>query len=116
MPAPIKPTIGIDDLDRVDIRVGTIVGVYDVPDSDRLVQLQVDFGDRIRTVVVGMKQERDNPSEISGRQALFVVNLPPRRVHGVVSEAMLFDVGHRDDILPALVCPEWDVPNGTRAG
>jgi tRNA-binding protein len=116
MTAPIKPTIGIEDLDRVDIRVGTIVGVYDVPDSDRLVQLQVDFGDRIRTVVVGMKQERDNPAEINGRQALFVVNLPPRRIHGVVSEAMLFDVGYRDSIPPALVCPEWDVPNGTRAG
>jgi methionine--tRNA ligase beta chain len=116
MTAPIKPTITTEDLDRIDVRVGTIVGVYDVPDSDRLVQLQVDFGDRIRTVVVGMKQERDNPRAINGRQALFVVNLPPRRIHGVVSEAMLFDVGYRDSIPPALACPEWDVPNGTRAG
>jgi tRNA-binding protein len=115
-PAAVKPTIGTDVLDRVDIRVGTIVGVYDVPDSNRLVQLQVDFGDRIRTVVVGMKRERDNPSEITGRQGLFVVNLEPRRIHGVMSEAMLFDVGYRDGIPPALVCPEWDVPNGTRAG
>jgi tRNA-binding EMAP/Myf-like protein len=87
-----------------------------VPGSDRLVQLQVDFGDRIRTVVAGMKQERDNPAEITGRQALFVVNLEPRRIYGVMSEAMLLDVGYRDGVPPALVCPEWDVPNGTRAG
>jgi tRNA-binding protein len=115
-PAPIKRPITADLLDQIDIRVGTIVGVYDVPDSDRLVQLQVDFGDRIRTVVVGMKRERDNPADITGRQALFVVNLEPRRIHGVMSEAMLFDVGYKDNIPPALVCPEWDVPNGTRAG
>jgi tRNA-binding protein len=115
-PAPIKRPITPDLLDQIDIRVGTIVGVYDVPDSDRLVQLQVDFGDRIRTVVVGMKRERDNPADSTGRQALFVVNLEPRRIHGVMSEAMLFDVGYKDNIPPALVCPEWDVPNGTRAG
>lgn len=115
-PAPIKPAVGVDVLEQLDVRVGTIVGVYDVPDSSRLVQLQVDFGDRIRTSVVGMKQERENPADITGRQALFVLNLEPRRIHGVMSEAMLFDVGYRDGIPPALLCPEWDVPNGTRAG
>jgi tRNA-binding protein len=115
-PAPIKVRITADVVEQIDIRVGTIVGVYDVADSDRLVQLQVDFGDRIRTVVVGMKQERDDPSALTGRQSLFLVNIEPRRIHGVVSEAMLFDVGYKDGIPPALVCPEWEVPNGTRAG
>ncbi|HEY7501249.1 MAG TPA: hypothetical protein VH740_22200 [Vicinamibacterales bacterium] len=115
-PAPIKARITAEVFEQIDIRVGTIVGVYDVPDSDRLVQLQVDFGDRIRTVVVGMKREREDPAAITGRQCLFLVNLEPRRIHGVMSEAMLFDVGYKDGIPPALVCPEWDVPNGTRAG
>ncbi len=115
-PAPIKAPITAEMVEQIDIRVGTIVGVYDVPDSDRLVQLQVDFGDRVRTVVVGMKRERDDPSSITGRQSLFIVNLEPRRIHGVLSEAMVFDVGYKDGIPPALVCPEWDVPNGTRAG
>ncbi len=115
-PAPIKAPIKAEMVEQIDIRVGTIVGVYDVPDSDRLVQLQVDFGDRVRTVVVGMKRERDDPSSITGRQSLFIVNLEPRRIHGVLSEAMVFDVGYKDGIPPALVCPEWDVPNGTRAG
>jgi tRNA-binding protein len=114
-PAPLKSTITGEVLDLIDVRVGTIVGVYDVPDSDRLVQLRVDFGDRVRTVVVGMKQERDDPTEIAGRQALFVVNLEPRRIRGVLSEAMLFDVGYKDGISPALVHPEREVPNGTRA-
>lgn len=63
-----------------------------------------------------MKQERDDPKAIEGAQALFVVNLPPRKMAGVVSEAMLFDLGFSDGIAPALAVPERRVPNGTRAG
>ena len=63
-----------------------------------------------------MKQEREHPGEIEGAQALFVVNLPPRRMVGFVSEAMLFDLGYSDGIAPALAIPERPVPNGTRAG
>ena len=63
-----------------------------------------------------MKQERENPREIEGLQALFVVNLPPRKMAGVVSEALLFDLGYSDKILPALAIAERRVPNGTRAG
>jgi methionine--tRNA ligase beta chain len=115
-PAPLKAAISADVLDLVDVRIGTIVAVADVPDSDRLVQLQVDFGDRVRTVVVGMKRERDDPNEVKGRQALFVVNLEARRIRGVQSEAMLFDVGYQDGLVPAMLYPERAVPNGTRAG
>ena len=63
-----------------------------------------------------MKRERDNPREIEGRQALFVVNLDPKKMMGEVSEGMLFDLGYADGIVPALAIPERKVPNGTRAG
>ena len=114
--APVKPTITVADLDKVDVRVGTIESVADVPGADELVQLLVDFGDHKRTVVAGLKKERSDPGEIAGRQALFVVNLEPRRIRGVRSEAMLFDIGYADGILPRLAVPESPVPNGTRAG
>jgi len=55
---PVKPTLTIEDLDKVDIRVGTIKLVLDVPGSDKLVKLTVDFGDFQRNVLVGIKQER----------------------------------------------------------
>ena len=116
MTAPLKPTITIDVLDQVDIRVGTIVGVDDVEASRKLLRLTVDFGDFTRTIVAGMKAERDDPTEIVGRQALFVVNLAPRSMAGLVSEGMLFDIGYADGVLPALAQPERPVPNGTRAG
>lgn len=114
--APIKPTIPTDLLEKIDIRVGTIAVVEDVKGSDKLVRLTVDFGDHKRSVLVGMKKERQNPKDIEGKQALFVVNLERRKMMGEVSEAMLFDLGFADGIRPALAVPETPVPNGTRAG
>jgi methionine--tRNA ligase beta chain len=103
-------------LDKLDIRVGTILAVDDVPGSDKLVRLRVSFGDHERIIVSGMKQERADPQEITGRQALFVVNLEPRKIRGVLSEGMLFDLGFADGITPVLATPETAVPDGTRAG
>ena len=81
-PAPIKPTVSLEVLNQIDIRVGTILAVDDVPNSDKLLQLRVSFGDHERVIVAGMKTERANPQEIVGRQALFVVNLEPRKMRG----------------------------------
>ena len=114
--APIKPVISIEVLDRVDVRVGTIERVEDVKGSDKLVKLTVDFGDHKRTILAGMKQEREDPKEIEGKQALFVVNLEPRKLMGEVSEGMLFDLGYPDGLTPVLAIPEKEMPNGTRAG
>jgi tRNA-binding protein len=115
IPAVVKPLIGAEVLEQVDIRVGTIQAVVDVPGSDRLVQMRVGFGDHIRTIVAGLKLERSDPKEIEGKQALFVVNLAPRKIRGVVSEGMLFDIGYADGITPVLAIPESPVPDGARA-
>jgi methionine--tRNA ligase beta chain len=115
-PAAVKPTISFDLLEEVDIRVGTIERVEDVHRSDKLVKLIVDFGDHQRSILVGMKGEREDPQEIEGRQALFVVNLEPRKMMGQVSEGMLFDIGYADGLTPVLAVPEKPVPSGARAG
>ena len=116
VPAPVKATIPFSVLEQVDIRTGTIVRVEDVEKSDKLVRLTVDFGDHTRRILAGIRKERENPREIEGRQALFVVNLEPRKMAGEVSEGMLFDLGYADGVLPALAVPERPAPNGTRAG
>ena len=115
-PTVIKPEATIADLDKLDIRIGTILSVADVPRSKKLMQLRVDFGDHERTILAGIKQERSDPQEIVGVQALFVVNLPPRKLSGIVSEGMLFDIGYADGITPVLAIAEKPIPNGTRAG
>ena len=114
--SPIKSTISMDLLNQIDIRVGTIEAVDDVAKSDKLVALKVNFGDHHRVIVAGLKQERANPREIVGKQALFVVNLEPRPMRGIVSEGMLFDIGYADGITPVLAVPELPVPDGSRAG
>jgi tRNA-binding protein len=114
--AAVKPTISLDLLEKVDIRVGTIERVVDVPGSESLVRLTVDFGDHTRQILAGLKREREDPRSIEGRQALFVVNLEPKRMMGEISEGMLFDIGYADGITPVLALPEKPVPNGVRAG
>ena len=89
-PAPVKPVLPFGALEALDIRVGTILA--------------------------GIRKERENPREIEGKQALFVVNLGPRKMAGEISEGMLFDLGYADGITPMLAVPERPVPNGTRAG
>ncbi len=90
--ALIKPVIQMVDLETIDVRVGTIESVAPI------------------------RLERENPREIEGRQALFVVNLPPRTIRDVVSEGMLFDIGYADGITPVLAVPEGPVPDSARAG
>ena len=114
--APIKELIAFEDFEKLDIRVGTIVAVTEVKKSDKLMKLTVDFGDHVRTILAGIKQERENPSEIEGKQALFVVNLPERKMAGEVSQGMLFDIGYEDKLTPCLAMPEVLMPNGSRAG
>ena len=116
IPAPVKATVEIAELEALDIRVGTIERVEEIPRSDKLMKLTVNFGDHSRTILAGIKKERTNPHEIEGRQALFVVNLEPRKMAGEASEGMLFDIGYADGITPVLAVPERPVPNGTRSG
>jgi tRNA-binding protein len=113
IPAPVKAVVGIEALEALDIRVGTIERVEEIPGSDKLT---VNFGDHSRTILAGIKKERENPLEIEGRQALFALNLKPRKMAGETSEGMLFDIGYADGVTPVLSVPERSVPNGARAG
>ena len=62
--APIKPTVSAEILQQIDVRVGTIEAVAVIGESNHLVELRVNFGDHTRTICVGMKKERANPTEV----------------------------------------------------
>jgi len=115
-PAPVKAVVPLSALEALDIRVGEILEVENVPRSSKLVRLRVSFGDHVRTIVAGLRRERPDPPSLVGRQTLFVVNLEPKQLAGETSEGMLFDLGYADGLLPALALPERPMPNGTRAG
>ncbi|MGI8918849.1 MAG: tRNA-binding protein [Pyrinomonadaceae bacterium] len=113
--APIKTAITLTEVEKVDIRVGTIEAVEGIENSNKLVRLIVDFGDHKRCILAGLKQERTNPRELEGKQTLFV-NLQPKQMAGELSEGMLFDIGYGDGEVPCLAVPERQMPNGSRAG
>jgi methionine--tRNA ligase beta chain len=115
-PSPVKPPVPLSALEALDIRVGTIERAEEVPSSEKLIRLIVNFGDHSRTILAGIRKERANAQEIAGKQALFVVNLEPRKMAGEFSDGMLFDLGYADGMQPALTIPERPVPDGTRAG
>jgi tRNA-binding EMAP/Myf-like protein len=114
-PAPVKAPIASPE-GLPDIRVGTIVTAAPVPGSRKLAALTVSFGDHQRIIVAGLAAERPDLGALVGRQALVLLNIPPRTMAGVESHGMLFDLGYADGIRPALAVPEFPVPDGTRAG
>ena len=115
-PAPIKEVITFKDFEKLDIRVGTINKVLEIEKSEKLMKLIVDFGDHDRSILAGIKKERKDPTEITGKQALFILNLPSKVMFGEKSEGMLFDIGYDDELVPCLAVPENPMPNGCRAG
>ena len=115
-PAPVKAQIPFSVLASIDVRLGTIERVEDVAGSKKLVKLTVSFGDHTRNILAGLKTERADPQALVGRQALFVVNLEPRKMAGEMSEGMLFDIGYADGLTPALAVPEHPLPAGARVG
>lgn len=115
-PQPVKPPVSVSELEKLDIRVGSIAKVEQIAGSKSLVRLVVDFGDHSRNILAGLKQEREDPAALEGLQTLFVVNLEPRTMMGEVSEGMLLDIGYEDGITPVLAVPERPIPNGARAG
>jgi tRNA-binding EMAP/Myf-like protein len=115
-PAPVKTELEPGAIEKIDVRAGTIRAAEPLPGADRLAVLTVDFGDRTRSIVAGIRTERPSLAALAGTQALFVVNLPPKTIRGQLSEGMLFDVGFADGLRPAFAQPEWPVPDGVRAG
>ena len=105
--------ITIDDFAKTELRVGTIVAVEDVPKSDKLYKLTVDFGELgTRIICSGIKQ-RIARDLLQGKQAVFVVNLQPRTIMNIPSQGMLLATESSDGTLRFIV-PSGITTNGSR--
>lgn len=85
---PLKPLIDIEELHKIDLRVGVILSAVAVPKSKKLLQLQVDLGFEKRTIVSGISQYYQ-PEQLLGKKVIVVVNLKPAVLMGVESHGML---------------------------
>lgn len=107
--------ITFEQYTAVEIRVGQIKSAEKVEKSEKLLRLEVDFGeDALRTVISGIAPSH-LPEFIVNKKFLFVTNLAPRKIMGIVSQAMIFGGdGLGGEVV--LCSPAADVKNGTRFG
>ncbi len=101
--------ITIDDVARVQLRVGTILQGERVPETDKLVKLLVKVGTEERTIVAGIGKHYD-PVDLVGKQIVIVANLQPRKLKGITSQGMLLAASVGDDM--ALLTPMAPLPDG----
>lgn len=104
--------IGIEDLERVDLRVGTIVNVEAIPGKEKLYRVEVDLGELgVRQTVSAIAQFYKR-EELLGKGIVFVANLKPARIAGLTSEGMLLAAEEQGNL--ALVCLDREIANGTK--
>ena len=112
--APMKPVIGIEDFDKIDLRVGRILTAEKVEKSNKLLKFTVDTGIDKRTVLSGISKHF-SAEQMVGKRVLMVVNLAPRKMMGIESQGMLLFAEGADGRLYG-VGPEGDVNAGAQVG
>jgi methionine--tRNA ligase beta chain len=103
-------TITFEDFKKVEIRMGKITAAEKVADADRLLKLQVDFGEFQRQIISGIA-ESFTPEEMVGKTVPFIVNLEYRTIRGEESQGMLMASGVDGKVI--LLIPSGEVPAGT---
>ena len=108
----MKNTINYEDFAKLDIRMGTVVSCENVPKSNKLLKLEVDFGGLgIKQILTGMATWYNSENYV-GKQFPFIVNLEPRKMMGLESQGMMLSVGTDFSKKPILLLPEEEVENG----
>ncbi|MEM2141900.1 MAG: methionine--tRNA ligase subunit beta [Candidatus Thorarchaeota archaeon] len=102
----------IEDFQRIDLRVGTVVAAENHPNADRLLVLHVDLGGERRQIVAGIRAHY-SPEQLVGRQIVVVANLQPAKLRGVESQGMLLAASDAEGRL-AIIVPEQAVRPGAR--
>lgn len=111
--SPQSSLITINDFSKVELVVGTILSCDEVPKSEKLWQLKVDFGDKgTRSILAGVRQHIDVASLVN-KQGIFVINLAPRLMMGLESQGMMLAAGDASGKARMLTVTDA-VPNGTR--
>ena len=108
---PIKPEIAFPDFEKIDLRVGKVLEAEKVKKSKKLLKLQVEIGDEVRTIVSGISQYYE-PEQMVGKNVVVVANLAPAKLMGIESFGMLLCASDGQGNL-ALVDPQ-NLASGSR--
>ncbi len=104
-------SISIDDFKQAEIKIGTVQSAARVPETDKLLRLEVDFGEETPRQILSGIAEHVSPEDLVGRQFPFLTNLEPRVIRGLISNGMLLAVGEGDTF--ALLSPTRFVNPGS---
>ena len=102
--------VTINDFKNFDIRVATIKEVVDHPEADKLYVLKVDFGDKQKQLVAGIKLSYTK-EDLLGKQIAVIDNLEPAVIRGQESQGML--LAAQDESGIAILSPERNVKEGS---
>jgi methionyl-tRNA synthetase len=107
---PASGDIAYDDFQKLELRAAKVTAAERVPKADKLLKLTLDVGGDPRTVVSGIAPAYA-PEQMVGKTVIYLANLAPRKIRGVLSQGMILAAGG-DDVL-ALSGLDRDVPPGT---
>lgn len=96
-PMDAKPEITMEDLEKIDLRTGTVLKAEPMPRAKKLMKIEVDVGEKNSRIIVAGISESYDPAELIGLQVIIVANLKPMKLMGIVSNGMLLaatDEGH----------------------
>ncbi|WP_120951542.1 methionine--tRNA ligase [Helicobacter sp. L8] len=108
-PKPRAP-ITLKDFQKLEIRVGQVLSAEKLQQSDKLLLLRVDFGDRVRVILSGIAKHYE-PKALEGQQVCALLNLEPRKMLGVLSEGMVLSAGDGENL--RLIAPLAPMKNGS---
>jgi methionyl-tRNA synthetase len=100
-----------EDFAKLELKIGKVIQVEDIPGSNKLLKLTVDFGDEKRIIVAGIKQQY-KPEDLLNKKFVFVTNLQRRKIMGIESQGMI--LAAEDNGTIALLQPIKDVKEGSK--
>ncbi|WP_339628034.1 tRNA-binding protein [uncultured Maribacter sp.] len=110
----MSDTISWDDFIKIDMRIGTVVSVFDFPEArNASYKLHIDFGDEI-----GIKKtsaqitDKYLKNELLGMQVVAVVNFPVKQIANFMSECLILGAVENNSVV--LIKPQMKVPNGLK--
>ena len=105
--------ITFDEFKKLDLKIGEIKAVEDIPGADKVYKMIVDLGTETRELVAGIKLHYQ-PAELVGKKVVVLANLEPRTIRGVTSHGMLLAAANEDKSSVVLLTVERDIPGGAK--
>ncbi|MFC1801995.1 methionine--tRNA ligase subunit beta [Patescibacteria group bacterium] len=107
--------VSFEDFKKINIRVGKILSAEKVPETDRLLKLEVNFSEENpRTIVSGIAEHFSEEKDLIGKKVAFVTNLEPRKIRGVESNGMILAVSDNENF--SLLEVDNKIPAGSIVG